>query len=39
MFVLDLNESINWDEIEKFEGNVHEWNYDYVWDSDNEGNY
>jgi hypothetical protein len=39
MSVLDLNEPLNWDEIEEFEGNVHELNYDYVWDSDNEGNH
>jgi hypothetical protein len=36
---LDLNEPINWDEIEEFEGNVHDLSYDYVWDSGNEGNH
>nr|TKW28866.1 hypothetical protein SEVIR_3G357100v2 [Setaria viridis] len=34
---LDLNEPINWDEIGEFEGEVHELNYDYVWDDGNEG--
>nr|TKV96575.1 hypothetical protein SEVIR_9G436900v2 [Setaria viridis] len=34
---LDLNEPINWDEIEKFEGDVHDLSYDYVWDSGNGG--
>nr|XP_034593075.1 uncharacterized protein LOC117854924 [Setaria viridis] len=33
---LDLNEPINWDEIGEFEGEVHELNYDYVWDGGNE---
>jgi len=36
---LDLNEPINWDEIGEFEGEVHELNYDYVWDDGNEGNH
>nr|CAB3450323.1 unnamed protein product [Digitaria exilis] len=34
---LDLNEPINWDEIDDFEGNVHDLDYDYVWESGNEG--
>jgi hypothetical protein len=33
-----LNEPINWDEIEDFEGDIHDLSYDYVWDSGNEGN-
>lgn len=33
MPISDLNEPINWDEIEEIEGNVHELNYDYVWDN------
>nr|CAB3503830.1 unnamed protein product [Digitaria exilis] len=33
----DLNEPINWDEIDDFEGNVHDLDYDYVWESGNEG--
>ncbi|CAD6225419.1 unnamed protein product [Miscanthus lutarioriparius] len=32
---LDLNEPINWDEIEEFEGDVHDLSYDYVSDSGN----
>ena len=36
---LDLNEPINWDEIEEFEGDVHDLSYDYVWDSGNGGNH
>ena len=36
---LDLNKPINWDEIEEFEGGVLNLNYDFVWDTDNEGNH
>nr|CAB3455595.1 unnamed protein product [Digitaria exilis] len=33
---LDLNEPINWDEIEEFEGGTLDLSYDFVWDSANE---
>jgi len=36
---LDLNEPINWDEIEEFEGDLHDLSYDYVSDSGNGGNH
>jgi hypothetical protein len=41
MHSLDLNEplSLSTDEIEEFEGDVHDLNYDYVWDDGNEGNH
>ena len=29
---LDLNEPINWDEIEEFEGGILDLDYNYVWD-------
>ena len=28
---LDLNEPINWDEIEEFEGGILDLNYNFVW--------
>jgi hypothetical protein len=34
---VDLNEPINWDELGEFEGNAEDLDYDYVWDSGNEG--
>nr|CAB3503460.1 unnamed protein product [Digitaria exilis] len=33
---VDLNEPINWDEVEEFEGGVLDLDYNFVWDSGNE---
>lgn len=34
----DLNlPIINWDEVEDFNGDISDFNYDFVWDYDNEG--
>lgn len=34
----DLNlPIINWDEVEDFDGDISDLNYDFVWDYDNEG--
>ncbi|RLN13391.1 hypothetical protein C2845_PM09G20790 [Panicum miliaceum] len=33
---LDLNEPINWDEIEEFEGGILDLGYNFFWDSGNE---
>ena len=34
---LDLNQPIDWDEIEEFEGDVLDLDYDFVWEPGNEG--
>ena len=34
---LDLNQPIDWDEIEEFEGGVLDLDYDFLWDPGNEG--
>jgi len=34
---LDLNQPIDWDEIEEFEGGVLDLDYDFVWEPGNEG--
>ena len=33
---LDLNQPIDWDEIEEFEGGVLDLDYDFLWDPGNE---
>jgi len=34
---LDLNQPIDWDGIEEFEGGILDLSYDFVWDPGNEG--